>query len=191
MNLERLEASRAAPVSDAAPVLLAVGTALPPNVVDQQSLATLLRSLWSEEYRGSRRWQATFDQVHRTVRIDRRYLALPVSEYVALDSFAKTNAAWTRAAPELGAAAMLDALNGSGLGVRDIDHLFLITGTGIATPSIDARLVNRFGMRTNVQRTPIFGLGCAGGVQAWPAPPTMYGPIRTGSPWLCPSSCAR
>jgi alkylresorcinol/alkylpyrone synthase len=165
MNLERrLKAVGAPPVSDGAPVLLAVGTALPPNVVDQPSLAALLRSLWSEEYSGSRRWQATFDQVHRTVRIDRRYLALPVSEYGALDSFAKTNAAWTRVAPELGAVAVLDALNGAGLGVRDIDHLFFITGTGIATPSIDARLVNRLGMRPDIQRTPIFGLGCAGGL---------------------------
>ncbi len=164
MDLDRLEAARVAPVSDAAPVLLAVGTALPPNVVDQQSLAALLRGLWSEEYGASRRWQTTFDQVHRTVRIDRRYLALPVSEYAALDSFGKTNAAWTRVAPELGAAAVLDVLGGAGLGVRDVDHLFLITGTGIATPSIDARLMNRLGMRPDVQRTPIFGLGCAGGV---------------------------
>jgi alkylresorcinol/alkylpyrone synthase len=164
MDLERLEAARATPVSDAAPVLLAVGTALPANVVDQQSLAALLRSLWREEYGGSRRWQTTFDQVHRTVRIDRRYLALPVSEYAALDSFGKTNAAWTRVAPELGAAAVLDVLGSAGLGVRDVDHLFLITGTGIATPSIDARLVNRLGMRPDVLRTPIFGLGCAGGV---------------------------
>ena len=164
MDSDCLEAVRAASVWDTAPVLLAVGTALPPNVVDQQSLAALLRSLWSEEYSGSRRWQATFDQVNRTVRIDRRYLALPVSEYVALDSFAKTNAAWTRLAPDLGATAVLDVLRGAGLEARDVDHLFLITGTGIATPSIDARLVNRLGMRPDVQRTPIFGLGCAGGV---------------------------
>jgi hypothetical protein len=74
MDVERLKAARAALVSGAAPVLLAVGTALPPTVVDQQSLAALLRSLWREEYGRSRRWQTTFDQVHRTVRIDRRYL---------------------------------------------------------------------------------------------------------------------
>jgi hypothetical protein len=50
--------------------------------------------------------------------------------------------------------------------VRDVDHLFLITGTGIATPSIDARLVNRLGMRPDVLRTP------------WPAPPTTCAPIQ-------------
>ena len=47
---------------------------------------------------------------------------------------------------------------------RDVDHLFFVTGTGIATPSLDARIVNQLGMRSDVRRTPIFGLGCAGGV---------------------------
>ena len=42
-------------------------------------------------------------------------------------------------------------------------HLFFVTVTGIATPSIDARLVNRLGLRSDVKRTPIFGLGCVAG----------------------------
>jgi len=45
-----------------------------------------------------------------------------------------------------------------------VDHLYFVTGTGIATPSLDARIVNRLGMRADVRRTPVFGLGCAGGV---------------------------
>ena len=148
----------------AAPAILAAATALPPNVIEQESLAALLKALWGEKYDGSRRWRSTFDQIQRSVRIDRRYLALPVSEYPALDSFAKTNAAWTRVAPELGAAAAEGALTAAGMAARDIDHLFFVTGTGIATPSLDARIVNRLGMRPDVRRTPIFGLGCAGGV---------------------------
>lgn len=149
---------------ESAPAILAAATALPPNVVEQQSLAGLLKTLWGEKYDQSRRWRSTFDQIQRSVRIDRRYLALPVSEYPALDSFAKTNAAWTRVAPELGAAAAQSALAAAGMTARDVDHLFFVTGTGIATPSLDARIVNRLGMRADVRRTPIFGLGCAGGV---------------------------
>jgi len=94
----------------AAPAILAAATALPPNVVEKQSLAGLLKALWGEKYDQSRRWRSTFEQIQRSVRIDRRYLALPVSEYPALDSFAKTNSAWTRVAPELGAAAATSAL---------------------------------------------------------------------------------
>jgi alkylresorcinol/alkylpyrone synthase len=163
-------AARMSPVEGAptldAPAILAAATALAPNVVDQQSLAALLRGLWNEQYGESRRWRSTFDQIQRSVRVDRRYLALPVSEYPALDSFAKTNAAWARVAPELGMAAAAGALGAAELAARDIDHLFFVTGTGIATPSIDARIVNRLGMRADVRRTPVFGLGCAGGVAA-------------------------
>ena len=148
----------------AAPTILAAATALPPNVVEQQSLAGLLKALWGEKYDQSRRWRSTFEQIQRSVRIDRRYLALPVSEYPALDSFAKTNSAWTRVAPELGAAAATNALAAAGMTARDVDHFFFVTGTGIATPSLDARIVNLLGMRPDVRRTPIFGLGCAGGV---------------------------
>lgn len=158
-------AGRTASVSDA-PAILAAATALPPNVVDQQSLAALLRGLWNEQYTESRRWRSTFDQIQRSVRVDRRYLALPASEYPALDTFAKTNAAWARVAPELGMAAAAGALEAAGLTAGDVDRFFFVTGTGIATPSVDARIVNRLGMRADVRRTPIFGLGCAGGVAA-------------------------
>jgi alkylresorcinol/alkylpyrone synthase len=148
----------------AAPVILAAATALPPNVIEQESIAILLKALWGEKYDQSRRWRSTFEQIQRSVRIDRRYLALPVSEYPALDSFAKTNAAWSREAPELGGAAARSALAAAGMTARDVDHLFFVTGTGVATPSLDARIVNRLGMRADIRRTPIFGLGCAGGV---------------------------
>jgi alkylresorcinol/alkylpyrone synthase len=149
-----------------APAILAAATALPPNVVDQQSLAALLRGLWNQEYGESRRWRATFDQIQRSVRVDRRYLALPASEYPALDTLGKTNAAWLRVAPELGMAAAANALAAAGIAPRDVDHFFFVTGTGVATPSVDATMSNRLGMRSDVRRTPIFGLGCAGGAAA-------------------------
>jgi alkylresorcinol/alkylpyrone synthase len=133
-------------------------------MIEQESIAVLLKALWGEKYDQSRRWRSAFEQIQRSVRIDRRYLALPVSEYPALDTFAKTNAAWARVAPELGAEAAQNALTAAGMTARDVDHFFFVTGTGIATPSLDARIVNRLGMRPDVRRTPIFGLGCAGGV---------------------------
>jgi alkylresorcinol/alkylpyrone synthase len=144
--------------------ILGIGTALPPNVVDQQSLAGRLRELWGEQYRGSRQWRSLFEQIFRSVRVDRRYLALPLSGYPSLDSFSKTNAAWCQIAPELGARAAEQALSKAGLSAQCIDHFFFVTGTGVATPSVDALIVNRLGMRSDIKRTPIFGLGCAGGV---------------------------
>ena len=153
--------------AEGAPAIRAAATALPPHQIDQETLSVLLRELWGEEYRGSRRWKTVFDQVNRTVRVGRRSLALAPGDYpAALESFASANAAWRRVASELAAAAAADALGRAGVAPGDVGHLFFVTGTGIATPSIDARIVNRLGIGRSVRRTPIFGLGCAGGVAA-------------------------
>jgi alkylresorcinol/alkylpyrone synthase len=158
-NASSTEVSRSACSS-----ILGVGTALPPNVIDQESLADRLRELWSEQHGASRQWRSLFEQIFHSVRVDRRYLALPLNAYPPLDSFKKTNTAWLQIAPQLGAMAAEQALAKAGLSAQNIDHLFFITGTGVATPSVDALIVNRLGMRSDVRRTPIFGLGCAGGV---------------------------
>jgi alkylresorcinol/alkylpyrone synthase len=139
---------------------------LPPNVIDQQALAAMLRAHWGDHYGGSRRWQSTFDQIQRSVHVVRRHLALPVDAYYELDTFGKANAAWARVAPELGVIAARRALAAAHMSPNEIDHLFFVSGTGIATPSLDARIVNLLRMRQDVRRTPIFGLGCAAGVAA-------------------------
>jgi alkylresorcinol/alkylpyrone synthase len=97
------------------------------------------------------------------VRVGGRHLALPLEEYPALVSFAARNDAWIREATKLGAAALAAALEQSDTPPSKLDHVFFTTVTGIATPSIDARLVGRLGLRADVKRTPIFGLGCVAG----------------------------
>jgi alkylresorcinol/alkylpyrone synthase len=141
------------------PFVCAVGRALPPHYADQETLIAALRDLWATKHFNI----ARLEDLHRSVQVAGRYLALPVEQYAALDSFEKRNDAWIRVAQEIGAQAVMAALNEAGLTPRDVDHLFFVTVTGIATPSIDARLVNRLGMRPDVKRTPIFGLGCVAG----------------------------
>jgi alkylresorcinol/alkylpyrone synthase len=141
------------------PQVRAVGVALPPNYVEQQVLTQALRDYWVRRYGSAKR----LDEFHRAVRVRGRHLALPISDYPALDSFGKTNRAWKTAAAQVGEAALRSALDRAGLQPVDVDHFFFVTVTGIATPSIDARLINCLGMRPDVKRTPIFGLGCVGG----------------------------
>ena len=86
-----------------------------------------------------------------------------MSDYYGIDSFAKGNDAWLRIAPEMAEAAARKALARAQLTSRDIDHIFFVTVTGIATPTIDVALSNRLGMRRDLKRTPIFGLGCGAG----------------------------
>ncbi len=142
-----------------APSVLSVGRALPPHYGDQEALLALLRKLWLKQHYNPTR----VDDLHRAVQVSGRYLALPLEEYEHHDTFEKCNSAFVRVATELGEQAVREALARAGLEPRDIDHIFFVTVTGIAVPSIDARLVNRVGFRPDVKRTPIFGLGCVAG----------------------------
>jgi alkylresorcinol/alkylpyrone synthase len=137
----------------------AVGRALPEHYADQETLTAAFRDAWAGAHFNTER----LEELHRAVMVGGRYLALPLAAYRELNSFARRNEAWTRAAVDLGETAIRDALRQAGLTPADVDHLFFVTTTGIATPSIDARLVNRLGLRRDVRRSPLFGLGCAAG----------------------------
>lgn len=141
------------------PVILAAESYLPEHHVDQEALVGVLRGLWEKQDVNLDR----LEKLHRAVKVGGRYLALPLTEYAKLDSFARCNDAWIKAGRELGALAVERSLATASLTARDVNHFFCVTTTGIAVPSLDARIVNRLGIRTDVKRTPIFGLGCAGG----------------------------
>ncbi len=137
----------------------AVGRALPEHYADQASLTAALSEAWGEVHFNPERLEA----LHRAVQVSGRHLALPLAAYRDLRTFAERNDAWTTAAVDLGEIAVRDALARAGLSPTDVDHLVFVTTTGIATPSVDARLVDRLGLRRDVRRSPLFGLGCAGG----------------------------
>ncbi len=103
------------------------------------------------------------ERLHANVLVGGRHLALPIEEYDALTTWGKANDAWIRVAQEVGGEAVLAALAKAGLTVSDVDSLFFVTVTGVATPSIDARLINRLGLPERTKRVPIFGLGCVAG----------------------------
>jgi alkylresorcinol/alkylpyrone synthase len=85
-----------------------------------------------------------------------------MEEYHELD-FGQANDAFIRVGTEIGAEAIQQALDEAGLSPTDVDAIIFTTVTGIAAPSIDARLVNRLGFRSDIKRMPIFGLGCVAG----------------------------
>jgi alkylresorcinol/alkylpyrone synthase len=139
--------------------IASVGSAFPPHYVDQETLIASLRELWASRFHNV----ARIEELHRHVLVGGRHLALPLEAYSRLESFTEANDAWIRVGCDVGARAIQDALSGAGLGVRDIDAIWLTSVTGVATPSLDALLVNRLGFRPDIKRVPIFGLGCVAG----------------------------
>ncbi|MBT2406109.1 MULTISPECIES: type III polyketide synthase [unclassified Streptomyces] len=102
-------------------------------------------------------------RVHASVRVDSRHLALPLERYGPSNDFGATNALFVESALELGASALRAGLAGAGCAAHDIDLVMSTTVTGLATPSLEARLATRTGLRPDVKRVPLFGLGCAAG----------------------------
>ena len=145
--------------SPSGPWVRSVGTALPANWVDQETLISVFREHWAREHFNVER----IEELHRSVQVGGRYLALPLEQYLPLKRFSERNDAFNQVSLEMGELAIRRALDDAGLQPRDVDHLFFVTVTGIATPSLDARLMNRLGLRPEVKRTPIFGLGCVAG----------------------------
>ena len=136
-----------------------VGTAFPPHYYSQEKLSEALKKNWALRHFNL----ARLEQLHKNVLVGGRFLALPLERYEDLDSFTEANDAYIGAAVDVGARAIENAIESSGVELGEIDHLFFVTTTGIATPSIDALLVNRLGLRRDLKRSPLFGLGCAAG----------------------------
>ena len=139
--------------------IVSVGTALPEHYYDQETLLSAFREQWKERYFNVGR----LERLHRNVLVGGRHLALPIEEYPKIETWGQANEHWIRVAQELGGKAVLSALERAGLGVDEVDSFYFTTVTGVATPSIDARLMNRLGLPSHVKRVPIFGLGCLAG----------------------------
>jgi alkylresorcinol/alkylpyrone synthase len=136
-----------------------VGSAFPKHYYPQEALSAALKKYWADRLTNP----DVVDRMHAHAEIDGRHLALPVDAYYELNTWGQANDAWIECAQELGEQALCRALSGPGLSPRDIDALFVVSVTGIASPSLDARLVNRMAMSPRIKRIPIFGLGCVAG----------------------------
>src|ERR1700722_17878129 len=107
--------------------------------------------------------QALLERLHAHAGVDTRYTVLPLPEYGDLGGIGPANDRYIELATALGEQAISSALGAAGVAAADVDLLIVTSVTGVAVPSLDARLIPRLGLRPDVKRVPIFGLGCVAG----------------------------
>jgi alkylresorcinol/alkylpyrone synthase len=142
------------------PRLTALATALPPHIVRQADVRAAAAAVFGDLLaRDDGRLLAVFD----STGIEERHFCVPLEWFATPRGFAEANACYVEKGLELVETAARRLLDRAALRPQDVDHVVFVSSTGLSTPSLDARLANRLPLRGDVSRTPIWGLGCAGG----------------------------
>ena len=158
--------------------LLSLSVGVPPFAVGQGEAKAAARELFGRK--------ALFDRlsgVFDNAGIDQRNIVAPIDWYGQNHGWAERNRVYLEAADALFLDVARRAIEGAGLDPADIDGVVTVTTTGIATPSLDARNAVALGLRPDVRRVPVFGLGCAGGVSGL-ATAARLAAAEPGTRWL-------
>ncbi len=136
--------------------VISVATAVPKHVITQEDAAWRAQKIFPQF--------ARLDALYTNTGIDKRYAVEPVTWYLSEHSWEERTAVYQRNALDLLEQVSLQAIEEAGLAPRDIDVIVTNTITGLSIPSLEATLMNRLPFRSTLERLPIFGLGCGGGV---------------------------
>ncbi len=144
--------------------ILSIGTVTPPHYYSQEKTKKFIRELFETKYKNIERLLTIF----QNGQIDGRYFSAPMEWFKEDHSFAERNSLYVELATDLGVQAIKKTLENSlylenEILADKIDAIFFISSSGISTPSIEARIMNKLPFSTHTKRIPIWGLGCAGG----------------------------
>lgn len=138
-------------------IIHSVVTSFPELYVSQSEISEEIGSIWPDK-------KKHVDQFHASSQVRGRHLSIPLSEYKHLGDIGERSQKWLDVALELQTNNVNNLLAKAGLRPEDISLIATTTVTGLAIPTLEARLMNKIAFKQNTKRLPIFGLGCLGGV---------------------------
>ncbi|MCA1063124.1 3-oxoacyl-[acyl-carrier-protein] synthase III C-terminal domain-containing protein [Rossellomorea sp. AcN35-11] len=141
------------------PKIVSVETEIPPVKITQKEAAAFAERLFSTSFKNIGRLLTVFENGE----IDSRYFVKDIDWFSKDHTFQEKNEEFIHHAVELGSRAVKKSLASHQLGLNDIDAIITISTSGLATPSLEARIMNQLPFSSHVKRIPIWGLGCAGG----------------------------
>src|SRR5690349_5212339 len=159
--------------------LLSLATAVPPGTIEQHEAKARAREAFGGKKALFDRLSGVFDNAG----IARRSIVAPQDWYLGHHGWHDRNQVYLEASQSLFVEAASAAIDQAGLAPDEIDGVVTVSTTGIATPSLEARVGPKLGLRDDVRRVPIFGLGCAGGVNGLAVASRMAA-ADPGSNWL-------
>lgn len=136
-----------------------VGSAFPEHYYSQADVVAALSKHWGDKLESP----AVLQRMLSRVGVEGRHFVLPLEGYDGLTKWGDANNQWIEAAEDLAEKALCRAVTRAGISLEDLGAIFFVSVTGIASPSIDARLINRMKLPLDIKRIPIFGLGCVAG----------------------------
>jgi len=141
------------------PKIYSVGLGIPDYNISQKDVMVFAKKLFSSGFRDIERLLTVF----QNAEIESRYFVKNIDWYGEEHTFAEKNNIFIEMAEKLGIKAIENCLHNKGIDLGEIEAIFTICTTGLATPSLEARIMNKLSFRPDVKRIPIWGLGCVGG----------------------------
>lgn len=141
------------------PFLIDIETSLAKNTYSQDEIISAFKKVWATKFVNTDR----LEEFHKNVLVGQRHLAMPIESYFDQNSFQKRNDAFIEVASDMARRAVEGLLNRNNIKASDISMLMSSTVTGLAVPSLEARLMNQLKFKSDTKRIPIFGLGCLAG----------------------------
>jgi alkylresorcinol/alkylpyrone synthase len=143
--------------------LVSLATANPEHIIFQSDAGQTAARLFSDRYREFKLLARVFDNAG----IFKRHAARPLSWFAEPHGWQDRMEAYAEVASELFVKAATEALYRAGMKAAEVDCIVTVSSTGFTTPSLEARLAGYMGFRPDIERVPIFGLGCAAGVSGF------------------------